>query len=302
MNRVYLLALIVVLLSCKSDDGNNVIIVEGPTTAGLAYSISENNFSATYNTLRSSIQGNKEITIMAEVNHGANAFDVGITIRNSRLIFFGNPSVGTPLMQSNQLAGLDLPLKIMVYEDEDANVIAAFNTTSYLSSRFNINNSELQTINTALNNFTSSATNSSVSDNPSASISQGEGIITVVSQNDFNTTYNKLRNTISDNVDLSIVAEVDHQANAQAVSLELNPTKLIIFSNPVNSSPLIQNSETIAVDLPQKILVWEETDGTVNISYNNSNYLADRHDISENANLLTEMNSILANIAVDAAN
>jgi len=302
MKRLCLLALIVVLLSCKSDDANNLIVVPGPTTAGLSYSISENNFSTTYNDLRSSIQSIKEITIMAEINHAANALDVGMTIRNSRLIFFGNPSLGTPLMQSNQLAGLDLPQKILVYEDDEANVFAAFNATSYLAARFNLSNPQLQTISTALHNFTSTATNAIVSENSSNSIGQGEGIITVVSQNDFNTTYNKLRNTISDDVDLTIISEVDHQANAQAVGLELNPTKLVIFSNPAIATALIQNSQTIAVDLPQKMLVWEEADGTVNISYNNSNYLADRHDLSENVEILTEMNSTLANIAVDAAN
>lgn len=60
----------------------------------------------------------KGITVVARVNHAAAAKKVDLVLRPTELIVFGNPKLGTPLMQSNQRAGIDLPLKALVWEDE----------------------------------------------------------------------------------------------------------------------------------------------------------------------------------------
>ena len=64
----------------------------------------------------------------------------------------------------------------------------------------------------------------------------------------------------------------------------------------------MQDSQTAGIDLPQKMLVWEEDDGTVNISYNNAGYIATRHGITGNTDVISTINSALASLAVDAAN
>lgn len=58
--------------------------------------------------LRNTLEANPNISIVAEVDHQANAASVDLTLNPIRIIFFGNPKLGTPLMQKNQLAGLDL--------------------------------------------------------------------------------------------------------------------------------------------------------------------------------------------------
>jgi uncharacterized protein (DUF302 family) len=198
---------------------------------------------------------------------------------------------------------LDLPQKILVYADEDDNVFATYNTTAYLAKRHSVANvGTLQQIGSALSSFVTSATGDNVSENGSDAITPGQGVFTSISLNDFSTTYNKLRNAISDNPDLAIIAEVDHRANAQSVGLELNNTRLIIFGNPEAGTPLMKDSQTTAIDLPQKMLIWENDGGEVRISYNNPEYLRTRHDLDESDEVVQQIKTVLANLAIDAAN
>ena len=78
---------------------------------------------------------------------------------------------------------------------------------------------------------------------------------------------------------LSIFARINHQKNAQSVGLELRPTELIIFGNPKIGTPLMQCAQLVAIDLPQKMLISEDQNGLVWLSYNNPEYLKVRHSI-----------------------
>ncbi len=76
---------------------------------------------------------------------------------------------------------------------------------------------------------------------------------------------------------VKLFAVVDHGGEAQQVGLHLRPTKLLIFGNPQAGTPLMVVSPTSAIDLPLKILVWQDDDGKVQISYNSASYLQARH-------------------------
>lgn len=74
-----------------------------------------------------------------------------------------------------------------------------------------------------------------------------------------------------------IIGVVDHQAGAASISLDLRPTQLILFSNKRQERRLIRRGQTLAIDFPQKILVWEDEGGSIRVFYNRPGYLADRH-------------------------
>lgn len=307
MKRMLLVALAVTLFSCNKNDDNNLddnaVVVTYPGTPGLAYSLSGSSFDVTYSALRSSLQSNDAISIVAEVDHGENASDLGLSLPNTRLIMFGNPALGTSLMQTNQLAGLDLPQKMLVYQNSSNNVFIAYNSTDYLAARYAIETAPtISQINSALSTIAINVTGNSTFENNSESIEENEGVITFVSQNDFQTTYNNLREGISNNTNLSIIAEVDHQANAQAVNMILNPTRLIVFSNPAAGTPLMQSSQITGIDLPQKMLVYEDENGVVKVSYTDPEFLAERHTIIGDDELLTTISSALLSLAAGAVN
>ena len=88
---------------------------------------------------------------------------------------------------------------------------------------------------------------------------------------------------------VTLFALVDHSGEAAKVGMKMRPTKLLIFGNPKAGTPLMLAAPSSAIDLPLKILVWEEGEGKVWISYNSPQYLQGRHGLPQ---------ELLANIAV----
>lgn len=103
---------------------------------------------------------NKGMTIFKRVSHSAGAAKVGLELRPTELLIFGNPKVGTPLMQCQQLAALDLPQKALVYEDENGQVWYAYNDPEYIANRHNVTGCDevVSKISKALFNFSRLAT------------------------------------------------------------------------------------------------------------------------------------------------
>lgn len=75
------------------------------------------------------------LTVFARIDHGANAADVGMELRPTELLIFGNPKRGTTLMQEQQTAGLDLPFKALVWEDEGARVWLTYDDPDSLARK-----------------------------------------------------------------------------------------------------------------------------------------------------------------------
>ncbi|MGA7982417.1 MAG: DUF302 domain-containing protein [Chromatiaceae bacterium] len=100
---------------------------------------------------------------------------------------------------------------------------------------------------------------------------------------------------------LKVMARIDHAAGAQAAGLELRPTDLLIFGNPKVGTPLMRCSQTVAIDLPQKLLVWEDVGGTTRIAYNDPAWLDARHDLGDCSKVLDKVNAALKGIAAAAS-
>jgi uncharacterized protein (DUF302 family) len=76
--------------------------------------------------------------IYARIDQEAEAAKVGLTLRPMKLLIFGNPKGGIPLMNANPLCGLDLPLKILVWEDDEKKTWLSYNSFAYLQKRFDL--------------------------------------------------------------------------------------------------------------------------------------------------------------------
>lgn len=80
---------------------------------------------------------------------------------------------------------------------------------------------------------------------------------------------------------LTIFGRVDHSGEAEKVGLRMPPTQLLIFGSPKAGTPLMVVSPTLAIDLPLKALAWEDADGTSWLSYNDPDYLKQRHNVPD---------------------
>ena len=72
---------------------------------------------------------------------------------------------------------------------------------------------------------------------------------------------------------------IDHSGDAAHVGLKMNPSEMLMLGNPKNGTPLMIASPTVAIDLPLKALAWEDSAGTVWLTYNSAEYLAERHHL-----------------------
>ena len=117
------------------------------------------------------------------------------------------------------------------------------------------------------------------------------GIISIASHHSVDETIAKLQNILQSKA-VKLFALVDHSGEAEKAGLQMRPTKLLIFGNPKAGTPLMTAAPTIAIDLPLKILVWEDADARVWISLNSPAYLQSRHGVPD---------SLIQNIAVAEA-
>jgi uncharacterized protein (DUF302 family) len=107
----------------------------------------------------------------------------------------------------------------------------------------------------------------------------GNGIVTIPGHRPVDETVRKLEEILRAK-GIKLFALVDHSGEAESVGLQMRPTKLLIFGNPKAGTPLMIAAPGIALDLPLKILVWEDANGQVWISYNSPAYLQNRHGFS----------------------
>jgi len=104
------------------------------------------------------------------------------------------------------------------------------------------------------------------------------GIVVVPSKHSVDQTVDKLKNILQSK-GVMLFALVDHSGEAEKVGMKMPPTKLLIFGNPKAGTPLMQAAPSIAIDLPLKILVSEDAQGKVWVSYNSPAYLQERHGL-----------------------
>jgi uncharacterized protein (DUF302 family) len=101
---------------------------------------------------------------------------------------------------------------------------------------------------------------------------------------------------------MTVFARIDHAAGAAEVGLTLRPTELIIFGNARGGTPLMQSVQTVGIDLPLKVLVWEDAAGKAWISYNEPGWIARRHGVRNAEQVVSKMGAVLSAIARKAAN
>lgn len=106
------------------------------------------------------------------------------------------------------------------------------------------------------------------------------GIVSVPSSHSVDETVQKVKD-ILEAKGITLFALVDHSGEAEKVGMQMRPTKLLIFGSPKAGTPLMLAAPTIAIDLPLKILVWEDAQGKVWLSYNSPEYLQQRHDLPQ---------------------
>jgi uncharacterized protein (DUF302 family) len=126
---------------------------------------------------------------------------------------------------------------------------------------------------------------------------KGIGIVDIRSNHLVEQTVERLKG-ILEAKGIALFALIDHSGEAEKVGMKMPPTKLLIFGNPKAGTPIMLTAPSIAIDLPLKILIWEDSSGKAWVSYNSAEYLRQRHDVpSEMLQNITVVETLAAKAA-----
>jgi uncharacterized protein (DUF302 family) len=123
------------------------------------------------------------------------------------------------------------------------------------------------------------------------------GLVTVASRFSVSETLDRLTAALTE-AGLRVFARIDHARGAEEVDLSLRPTELLIFGHPRGGTPLMQDKQTVGIDLPVKALAWEDEEGKVWLTYNEAAWLATRHGLGASSkNAVDAIETGLATLA-----
>lgn len=262
---------------------------DGPRTSvpGLVVTESTRGFDATLDALTAAIE-QSPAGLATVIDHAAAAAGAGVDLEPTSVVYFGDPALGTPLMQADQVTGIDLPQKLLVWQDGDE-VLVAFNSVEYLQARHDVEGvGTLPMIAGALESFAAAAAGVDAEDVGDVSgeradrglrrIERRPGLVTVHSSRSFDATVTAVR-SLADATGSEVVFELDHAANAERVDLELRPTTLLVLAEPRLDAAFVQRRRTTGIDLPSKVLVHADADGDVLVTFNDPFFLLRRHRV-----------------------
>jgi uncharacterized protein (DUF302 family) len=137
----------------------SLVVIANAGGGGIIVTRSAHDVNETINRLEAALRA-KGITIFARIDHAANAKSVDISLRPEQLLIFGNPKLGSPLLQSNAMVGLELPLKALAWEDADGKVWLAYMDPQTIAERYRIEDRSalIAKMTGALKNFAAAAT------------------------------------------------------------------------------------------------------------------------------------------------
>lgn len=109
-----------------------------------------------------------------------------------------------------------------------------------------------------------------------------DGLVTLVSRRSVKDTLDALAEEAG-RIGLVVFSRIDHAANAQAAGAALRPTEVIVFGNVTAEAILLQDEQSVGLDLPLRAIAWEDQNGEVWLTYNDPHWIARRHELAENS-------------------
>ncbi|MGP8114716.1 MAG: DUF302 domain-containing protein [Steroidobacteraceae bacterium] len=123
-----------------------------------------------------------------------------------------------------------------------------------------------------------------------------DGLVTIASNYSVEETLDRLEVDLKAK-NITVFVRIDHAAGAASVAMPLRPTELLIFGNPKSGTPLMQSNQTIGIDLPLKVLAWQDAGGKVWLTYTDPRWLARRHRLGSATDAsVAALATVLANL------
>lgn len=226
------------------------------------------------------------LTEIADIDHSRLAQQAGATMPPARVVIFSDSQLESELIQQNPLVALDLPLRVLAFEDtDDATSKIIYNGFDYLVSRYDLDSSASSALREGYNNSIGAALSGLPSD-VVAAFSNDEmdpdGIVTIESPYGYEETIERVNAAINAQDDTVHFGTVDFQANARDLGIAIAPAYMILFGGPAPGGKAMAKAPTLGLDgFCQKFLVWEDSTGRINLSFNDLLSLAERQGVKK---------------------
>ena len=232
--------------------------------------------------LDSNVAASESLEKVVEIDHSRLGAEAGSVMPPAKVLVFSNPEFEALLLGINPLIAIDLPLRILAYEavpDREARV--TFNSFDYLRSRYGLGDRPALA---EMFDASMTAVLSGIGPERITSFSnktmQPDGITTLNSPYDFETTVERLTAAIDAQDDTVWFGTVDFQARAQEQGVEIRPSQLLLFGGPAPGAKAMAEAPTLGLDaFCQKLLVWQDETGTVKASFNDLLAIAERQGV-----------------------
>lgn len=238
--------------------------------------------------------------VVATVDHAANARKLGAELRPTTVIVGGVPRAGTPLIAARQQAGVLLPQKYLVWQDEVGTVRLAYNASDYLAQLVDADAAAARVLAEGSARLAAAATGAEQPSSTGPAPTGGDYLTTLRSNADPATTLRRLQEAVAAK-GLTPAAVVDHTKAAATIGTPLRPTTVLLVGNPAAGTPLIQANQSMGIDLPLRFLIWQGEDGTTRVGYPDITRLAQRHGIPSDSRPVTMVSNGAAAFASAAA-
>ncbi len=218
------------------------------------------------------------------IDHSRLGKEAGSEMPPARVLLFSNSVLDTGLIKLNPLVAIDLPLRVLAFESEpggESKVI--FNTFGYLESRYKLAPSrELKKqFNKSISQVLHGIDLEKITFFDQETM-QPDGIITINSPFDFQTTVEKVQAAIESQDDTVGFGSIDFQEQARAIGEDIAPSTMILFGGPAPGAKAMSAAPTLGLDaFCQKFLIWQDENQQVHLSFNDLLALAERQAVSK---------------------
>jgi len=204
------------------------------------------------------------------LDHHRMAAEVGVYTPPSIATIFSDSKINNAIIQENQLAGLDLPFKVLCFTESDTtSVKVAYTSSEFIQKRHNLEASLLADYKSKMSKIVASFPKEMISMTDDANVGEGFGIVNIQSDFDFENTVKNLRAIVMSQGDTKWFADIDYQKDASISGITIRPTILLLFGGPAPGGKAMMTSPKIGLDaFCQKLLVYEKSNGEVWVAYN----------------------------------
>jgi uncharacterized protein (DUF302 family) len=221
--------------------------------------------------------------VIVDIDHSRLAAEAGSPMPPSHVLIWSESEVEAAILAENRMAAIDLPLRVLAYENQSNGTAAiTFNNFNYLARRFDLaNDSPARTLyDAAFARALTGIAASAVTDLPLDTMSQ-PGLITLISPYDFTETKQRMLDAVTAESDTVVFGELDFAARSKKWGVDLEPTELILWGSPGPGGKAMASAPTLGLDaFCQKLLILQDADGTARVIFNDLTALAERQQVS----------------------